>query len=210
MSKVWRFYKKPTEEMKKYSNKELRLDVKYPLYAVTHDKKLASMFRKTRNMDLFLEKVSSIDKEELEDYLRTHDHSELDIYKLSSYKDKNMDTQEPITTYVCMTKSEYDYTTEASETGGVLSLIKGWVPIEIFTPKIKKILYKFGYQKCQQFVFQGEIPFSEDVTDGFGYYDLGYEFDELGVFVLLYQDTFSEEFFNHVKIKSDLTIPFHD
>lgn len=200
MKKVWKFYKKPTEEMKKYDNKEIRLDVKYPLYAVTADKNLAKIFRRTRNMKLFIEKTGFLEKEELEDYLRVHDHSRLNIYSLATYKDKNLETQEPMTADVCMTKNEYNYTTEAEETGGILNLISGWIPVKIFTPKIEKLLIRLGYQKCMQYVFQGDLPFDPDMTDGFSYYDLNLEFDVFGIFVILYQDTFSKDFFEHVKM----------
>ena len=200
MSKIWRFYKKPTEEMKKFTNQELRLDVKYPLYAVTADKKMANMFRKTRNMDLFLEKSSSIDKDDVGMYLRAHDHATIDIYELDTYKDKNLPTQEPMVAKVCMTKSEYDYVADASDTGSILNLVSdwaGWVPIELFTPKIKKLLYKLGYHKAQLFVYQGEIPFYLDMqgdATGISFYDLEYEFDQFGVFVVLYEHTFSKDF----------------
>ena len=61
--RVWRFYKKPTKvnEIPETISEE----EKFPLYAITNDKKLAKEFMKTRDMSIFtVKKDTEVGKSE--------------------------------------------------------------------------------------------------------------------------------------------------
>ena len=103
--KVWRFYKKPTkgDEIPEGISEE----DKFPLYAITNDKKLAKEFMRTRNMDIFMvKKNTEVSKSEYADLANKYRSAVLIKKDLLTSKDKYTDKQEVYEIPVVMTVFE--------------------------------------------------------------------------------------------------------
>lgn len=189
--KVYKFFKKPTEEMKNIPLSEFSLQQKYPLYALTVDKKLAKKFRKGRNMDLFIEKVDDIEREYVDEYLRAKRDRLLDTLVFESYV---FGKGKPKYISVVLTDSEFNLVSEYGDTGQILNYIpyESWISTIIFSENVRRILNGVYYEKSMNFAQAKGI--NED-----GYLNLPIRFDLFGIFLLTYKDTFSNDFFNTIK-----------
>ena len=103
--KVWRFYKKPTKvnEIPETISEE----EKFPLYAITNDKKLAKEFMKTRDMSIFtVKKDTEVDKSEYAEIVSKNRSALLVVNNLITSKDKYTNNQEVYEVPVVMTTFE--------------------------------------------------------------------------------------------------------
>lgn len=202
--KIYTFFRKPDNTM--INDDSIPLNIKYALYAITPTKELAKVFQKSRNMDKFIMKVIDCedDGEEYDMYLVRNRSRILNWYWLSSFKDKNGDNQRPYWVRVLITENELNFTTETTDTGTILNRIKLYVPIDIFSGKTKEALYKLRYDKAMMSVTAlSDIAstYIESPEDG-DFWDTGLSYDMFAIFMLLYKDTFSTDFFSYVKISN--------
>ena len=103
--KVWRFYKKPTKvnEIPETISEE----EKFPLYAITNDKKLAKEFMKTRDMSIFtVKKDTEVGKSEYAEIVSKNRSALLVVNNLITSKDKYTNKQEVYEVPVVMTTFE--------------------------------------------------------------------------------------------------------
>lgn len=203
MGKIWTFYKKPDEKLLEIGD-EIPLDTKYALYAITSSKKIASIFEKSRNMDLFLKKVIECDKDDLEDYMKRHRSSHLNWYWLQSYRNKNTSMQEPYFTRVLMTENELNFTLEVSDGGALAYFFKHFIPTEIFESHIRKYLRILKYDEFSAFVMmeRNQTPYNMD--EDIDFYSLTMSFEQFGTFFMLYEKTFSERFAEYIEVSDDV------
>lgn len=200
--KIYTYLKKPSDIVRNDPN--LPLDVKYSLYAITTNKEHSKLFKKTRNMDLFIQRTIEVDtKEDAEKYMKNHRGQVLTKGYIRGVKDKNLDTQRPFFAYVLYTENEINFTMECTDSGQVLNYISSYIPIEIFSDRVREALYTLKYHKAASVVY-GRTVASIDVEHPIDdFLDIEMSFDMFGVFILLYQDTFSENFFNYVEITDE-------
>ena len=198
--KIYTFLKKPDEEM--LHDDTVDLNIKYALYAITPVKDDAKTFKKSRNMDQFISRDIDVDEEEYDQYLLRNRGKILNRYWLQSYKDKNTDNQTPYWINVLMTENELNFTIETTDSGTVLNRISNYIPIDIFDSKTKKSLYTLRYHKAMQSALSMTASEKLSYMD-FGegdFWDTGLSFDMFAIFMLLYQNTFSVDFFEFTDI----------
>lgn len=191
--KVYKFYKKPTEELKNIPVSEYSLKQKYPLYAITPEKKMAKRFRKSRDMNKFIEKVDDIDDDIVDSYILSKRERLLDLLTLETFVlDKTK--SDPRYVNVVMTDSEFNLVSEYGDTGQILNYIpdESWLPTNIFSEKTKRILNGIYYEKSMCFAQVRGI--NED-----GYLALPLKFDLFGIFLLTYGHILSPDFFTGIE-----------
>lgn len=114
---------------------------KYPLYAVTNNKKYAKIFRESRKNAHFIEKTYSGTKEECLEYMNRHRGEVLDWYGLNTRKNLG-------SVKVLMTEFECDNVLESSERMSPVFDANGYVPPNIFKRKIYECLEYIGYPQA--------------------------------------------------------------
>lgn len=198
--KIYTFLKKPDQDM--LHDDTIDLTVKYALYAITPVKDDAKVFKKSRNMDQFISRDIDVDDDEYDHYLLRNRGKILGRYWIQSYKDKNTDNQTPYWINVLMTENELNFTMETTDSGSVLNRITNYIPIDIFDGKAKKSLYSLRYHKAMHsalsMIASSKLDFMP-MDDG-DFWDTGLSFDMFAVFMLLYQSTFSVDFFEFTTI----------
>ena len=198
--KIYTFLKKPDEGM--LHDEAIDLNVKYALYAITTVKDDAKAFKKSRNMDKFIQRDIEIDEEDCDEYLLHHRGHLLKYYWLQSYKDKNTDNQTPYWIHVLMTENELNFTIETTDSGAILNRISAFIQIDLFDGKTKKALYKLRYDKAMQSVLSMTASERLDFMppDEGDFWDTGLSFDMFAIFMILYQNTFSVDFFDFTEV----------
>ena len=199
--KIYTFLKKPDQDM--LNDESIDLTVKYALYAITPVKDDAKTFKKSRNMSFFIEREIDVDEEDADQYLLRHRGQILNRYWMISYQNKNTDNQTPYWMQILMTENELNFTMETSDSGSILNRISNWVPIDIFDGKTKKALYKLRYDKAMQCALS--MSASEKLEnlvsfDQGDFWDIGLSFDMFAIFMILYQSTFSVDFFAYANV----------
>lgn len=201
--KIYKFYKKPDKE---HENMIIRNDydlmTKYPLYALTNDKKLAKKFRKTRNMKMFLEKVDDMDNEQYVMFAKKHRGRVIVSTTLETVLDKNTENQKVAYATVIATDNELNYLMESIDTGQILNLvIQNWVPIQIFTEEVQSFLKDLLYDKVTAFIAASSTEDKYMVGD-YEMIDLPIEFDQLYAFYIIYNDILTSGFFEEIKLET--------
>lgn len=84
MKTVYRFYQKYSDVILD-ANDDLDIRDKYPLYALTNDKKLAKEFIRERDMDKFILRKSKMDNDEYVSFANQNSSSVLSSYDYVSY-----------------------------------------------------------------------------------------------------------------------------
>lgn len=205
--KLYTFLKKPDDEM--LHDDTIPLEVKYSLYAITPTKKDAKIFKKSRNMDKFIMRVIDIDEEDGYDEYMIHNRGKiLSWYWLESYRNKNTKNQEPFWVHVLITENELNFTIEMTDSGAILNRLEHVIPIEYFEGEMKEALYDLRYDKVVRMVMGMQL-INQDTelnSEAYEYYDsffdTGIKFDMFAVFLLLYEDTFSTDFFTFTEISN--------
>lgn len=199
--KIHTFYKKPTNE--DIMDNATPLDVKYPLYAITPSKKIAKLFKNTRDMNQFIYSVIDCEPDEgYDEYFIAHRGQLLQKSWLEGIRDKNKDTQEPYWVEVLLTENELNFTMEAVDSGLVLNRVSSYMPVPIFAGKYVDALQAIQYEKAALFALSmrgSDLIESVHPTE-YDVLDLDMTFDMFAVFMLLYQKTLSPDFFTNITI----------
>ena len=209
--RVWRFYL-ITEKNKLRKNmvKETIRD-KYPLYAITNNKKKANEFMQTRDMNQFIMQSSKgISNDEWITFANRNRASVLEYHDLLTRK---MDWTPECgitmvglteTVNVLMTYAEYTSTGECSgEEGSIMSMSMLWEgggdsfpDPSFFNEKIVDLLRDIGYPS-QYKMFRGcndpyYVPLTKDDDYSFGAFgpNKNYAYDELYIFIKEYGDMY--------------------
>jgi hypothetical protein len=186
---LWRFFKKPSIDADDVPT-VLTITDRYPLYAITCDKKLAKRFQRERNSDKFIIKKTKVDKAEYAEYAMRNRSCVLCIQKLTTVKNKNTKDQEILDVEVLLTTAEYQICKEPM----ILIGDDSWwtntayeVPNPyIFNTEVTKALRYFDYIMLYKlFVESAEMMEQDDDYSVPQWY-----IDELAYFVDIYQDTF--------------------
>ncbi len=80
--KIWKYYLKPEKET---DNPNYDIEDRYPLYAITNNKKLAEKFKRSRNMKKFIETKAHVDKESYIEYINRNRSFKLVEYGLKTW-----------------------------------------------------------------------------------------------------------------------------
>lgn len=172
--KIWKFYKKPANND---DTTQRSLSDKYPLYALTNDKKKMKKFLELRDEDKFIILTDNIDSEDYTLLANTHRSTVLDFYRLTTVKKNKI-----IKIDLVMTSLEYNETVESGIS--LLDAFVNWTSID--TPKIVKtkyfnILNDIGYVDIYDMYNDRELDM--------GSYSTPYiRFDELNIFLHLYEE----------------------
>ena len=204
--KLYKFYLRPTKEKDRYFfGREYQIEERYPLYAITTSKKYARLFMKTRDKNKFVFfQPDEIEDEEVYDaFSKRYRDRYLAEYPLESYhvSDKKK------LGYATFLATDYEitHTIESIDAGaGIFSSIDTWIPsTDIFSRKIMEALKKLKYNDASKllgneiFDKRGYLLPSYDEYSIFELSNVNY--DQFMVFILLYGDTLSSSFFDHVK-----------
>lgn len=203
--KIYTFLKKPEPE--DVLDDTLDLRIKYALYALTTEKKKAKLFKKARNMELFIERVIDVDDDAGDEYLLRNRGHILQHYWIPSFSNKNKDDQSPYWVRILVTENELNFVMETTDTGSILNKISGFVPVEVFTSKIREALFTLKYDKASRNVLAmsiGENRFRRFVDEfpmeDYDFLDLGLSFDSFSIFMILYQKILSVDFFETIEV----------
>lgn len=191
--KVWRFYKKPETDIDKIPDSVSIID-KYPLYAITCEKKLAKRFMKERNMDKFILRTDNdAEKEEYSYFANSHRSTVLELHKLDTV-DVN---DKVISVEVLMTMNEYQY---VEETMNVPLFDESWwypMPMpNIFNKDIRKALRKLGYTQAYKLYLgtaeYGKKPLIPELIneEDDDYSAPPWMVDQLSYFISIFSDLF--------------------
>ena len=201
--KVYKFFQKPNknDDLQTAFGRELTTREKYPLYAITTNKKDAAEFVETRDMKKFLAKTDKMDKEEYQEYAKVYRSRLLDHHVLKAYRNKNTDEQTVVYGKILCTENEYDCTTEFTDTGSILqSQMESWINPDIFKKEYKEAFDILKYKDAALFSsgsFIGDpIGFMRPEVD---IYDLEMAFDQVSAFIIIYQEFLSEGFLTSIK-----------
>lgn len=172
--KIWKFYKKPSD-MNDSSFKSL--SDKYPLYAITNNKKMMEKFLELRDRDKFIMRVDSIDSDDYAIFANMNRSTVMGQYRLSTVK-KN----KTIKIDLIMTSLEYNEVCEAGIT--LLDSMIDWS--RTVTPKILKEKY---LQTLNNMGYTEVYNMYNDRDLDSGSYSTPYiSFDELNIFLHLYEE----------------------
>ena len=172
---VWRFFRVP-DNLDDYDN--IRSKDKFPLYAITTNKKDMKSFLLGRRNESFICKKSEQDKDEVIEYLNKNRGKVLKYYRLYTYKGN--DLRKSVKIEVLMCEDEYNIMSELMETYSIFNDIP-YVTPDVFTKKVQKHLIKIQYVSSYQ-LFTSNTLDTIDVD----YPNLDFEYDELGVFVEIF------------------------
>lgn len=164
----------------------------YSLYAITNSKKLAKDFMATRNMDRFILKKDTVEKD-------------VGIEILESYRTFNLISGALSTAYINddgiysianenITATEYEIMVATGEFNDMIEILSEswWVntaPIECFKGKLKKILEFFEYDKFYKIMCPNNDPPIMGSYDEDDYSAPDAQIDELAVFINIFKDT---------------------
>lgn len=194
--KLWRFYLKPKNAKAVIPDEEVQYA--YPLYAVTQSKKFAKEFKRSRNMDLFIERYTdNVDREDGETYLQAN-RAHLIVEGLLESIHETKTEQYPIYVRVLTTENELNYLTEATDSGEILNLFPPMIDINIFCEELQEALAVLNYDKVQNWKASSKM---DQISEGI--YDLGFDFNMLGCFIFLFSKYYKEGYFQTCEVYSD-------
>lgn len=193
--KLWRFYYKPTEEELEDSERISTSD-KYPLYAFSHDKKIVDKFMSERNLDRFIVKKSSVDREDLENFSKKYRGKALIKYQMGTVLKKYTKDEKSFSIEYAITVDEKLIIEEIYEGNGPKSLgdITWWYnlapPPEIFKKEIVEALryldYNMIYKIYNKVSFSGGV---EEMYEDDDYSAPDWTYDDFAYFINLFGNT---------------------
>lgn len=196
----------------------MELKDRYPLYAITTDKKLAKRFIKERNMKQFIYTVIKKDSDsDTAEYMRGHQGCKLNTYDLETFVDKFTKRQDSRFVNILATDDEVSYMGNTIETYHVLDLLtKEYIPSSIFTEEIYEILKYIGYVAMERFVTTnkcvagggvGNIVVGPDEDFDLISASLSdlyrFNFDQFNVFVALHENLLGSGFYEAVQYREE-------
>lgn len=170
--KIWRFFRIP-DEVELYEN--LRAKDKFPLYAITNDKKLAKIFKRSRKKSRYICKCTEKSKSECIEYMNRNRSRVIGYHNLmTSINDRLCSVK------VLMTDGEEDIIRELADSLAIYNDVE-WINPTIFNSEYQKILEGLGYTKNYQYLTGEYVGCDISMDDG----DM-YNF--LGIFLKMYSD----------------------
>lgn len=173
--KIWRFFKIP-KNIEYMEN--MNLEDKFPLIAITTNKKHAKEYMKGYKKDSYTMKCDDCAKKEVKKYMETNRGKVLDYYKLYTYKNKSL--VECKTVKVLMTDFEYRTLEEITDSFGFLMDLPAINP-DIFNYKIELYLDTLSYTDFYCLMTSDYLR----TLDMDRYPALDFESDELALFLKL-------------------------
>lgn len=185
-----------------YSDSNIGLDRKYPLYAFTDDKHLAAKFVAERNMEKFIYTVIKKDNDIAVEWMHHHRGSWLSMRKVGTFINKNSPNQELRYVNILITENEMSYLDELLEISPVsviANCCKFINPI-VFTDEVYDALSTLGYQDIVEMcLISSDMYESEPMTVWELESSRGISFDPLGIFVLMYDNILTELFYENIE-----------
>lgn len=182
MKKCYRFYLIPSEKNEEIPD-TVKLEDKYPLYAITDKKEYMKRFKKERNMKKFIYICSEVDDEEYADFANMYRSTVLSEKDIQTVFDKYGKNNKIDFVKILMTESEYQFSTE-EEFIEIFSE-QWWINYAphpyIFNTKIQKALSAFQYDVCYK-LYTGDSCGSDD------YAGPAISIDNLAMFVFQYKE----------------------
>lgn len=176
MATIYKFYKKSGDK-----SDDLKLKFKYPLYAITKDKKLAKKFMKSRDMNKFICRKHKISDEDYVKYINKHSILEIDEYEYYGIEDRVTKDWEKVK--IVSTWSEKE---------NVEDLVNNSIFYEGDIFNNHYMLLNKKYIKCLETIMYNKFY---DIYTGncvdYEYPDI--MVDEVEIFINLYGDLLSEE-----------------
>lgn len=192
--KIWRFYKIP-KNSDHIQDEEIRNA--YPLYACTQMKKVAKKFKEDRDMSQFIEICTSVDSDQGDQFLLTNRSRLLSENYLETVIDIGNGATEPLFVKCVYTETESEYLREAVDTNGILNYVTGFLPINLFSEEAEKALCHVSYDKFLKFRIEGYGNSSD------GFYQTNFQYDMFRTFMLLYGDTFKEDYVTRLDVMTE-------
>lgn len=182
---LWRFFKKPEINDEKEFD-DLPISQKYPLYAITGDKKMAKRFQEERDMNKFIIRKSKVTREEFSEFALQNRQAVLSIQNLLTSNDNN-ERPGHMNVQVLLTQMEYQICAEPN-----ISITDEywWNTVNIadpllFNDNIKESLNNLDYINLFM-LFNGNI----DYYDEKDYEPPNWNIDQLAYFILIYGNLF--------------------
>lgn len=188
--KLWRFFKKEVDSDNIDDGVERDVSTKYPLYATTTDKNKAKVFMKQRNMDVFIVRVSDIERDEYLEYMQGVRGTDIIEKELVTVKNKYTDKMKEMYVNMMVTMNEKVVIEEPY----FLQEQDWWLfeapsPL-IFNKSIQKALKMLDYNILFKLFTNESLPeFDEDD-------DIpapAWLYDDVGVFISICGDTLKIE-----------------
>lgn len=173
--KIWRFFKIP-KNIEYMEN--MNLEDKFPLIAITTNKRHAKEYRKAYKKDSFTMRCDDCAKKEVKKYMETNRGKVLDYYKLYTYKNKSL--VECKSVKVLMSDFEYRTLEEITDSFGFLMDLPAINP-DIFNYKIELYLDTLSYTDFYCLMTSDYLR----MIDMGRYPSLDFDSDELAVFLKL-------------------------
>ena len=148
MPKVYRWYKRIVDETLYESSKHLLLEDRYPLYAITADKKMREQFNRERNPEHFIEIKSRMTKEEFRDYGNKNRGNILEYieYQTFDHREGRRVIMRPVK--VLSTQNEYELTecygeglTDDTQSHGMTFFNAPWILKTAFLDALNTLKY---------------------------------------------------------------------
>ena len=191
MKTVYRFYQKYDDNILD-ANMDLDIQDKYPLYALTNNKKLAKEFMNQRNMDMFILRKSKMEEDEYITFANRNSSSVLSPYEYTYY-DRNNNFKECDTTIVSTWNEREILSAIMDDTAQIDETLSYDVVPFIFDKKYVKALDTLGYvafwklygnvNKYRDVLTEEELDFADD----YSFPDVKY--DEVSLFINMYSYT---------------------
>lgn len=196
--RLYRYYRKDAITEEEATKRNVRSDIRsrYPLAAVTTDKKIAREFEFERNMDLyfrFSDKIDSDDEDEQEEikkFLNRNRGAVLECWELNSSKNNHKKNQKLFSVHLHVTLNEKQEVQESSSFMNDPAFWRRLPDISVFLKKYKKALNVMEYDN-QHKLFNSDDYMAYSSLD---YTPPNYELDELSVFIKLFGKYMNPEF----------------
>lgn len=197
--KIYKFYKSPSKEVLQQEHvRELSIEDKYPLYAITNKKDAAKEFRSSRNMDKFIEIRTEIeDKSEWVEFANKHAGSILQYYEYETLESYTNDEPKVKRVEILSTWEEREYTSQYTDEFMLpfMQQIMG----HVITPFAVKGEYQKALEKLQYInvwkwmtgVERSQHIMSYDECEEYGDYSPpNFRIDEFQAYLYLFSSTF--------------------
>jgi hypothetical protein len=193
------------------------LSDKYPLYAYTNKKKYAKRFMKERDMTQFVHIVIEREGDEVNAWMKKHQGQKLEVSKLQTYVNKNLNSQTIRLVPVLLTTSELNFVLENVDGGSMMGYVAPKV-IEpsIFKSDVRECLDALGYSGIANYVLDEMKFFSNANSEVVAPYYKGSEYeldpmtyDQYGSFILIYKDILTPEFYADAELLDDVEVDTH-
>ena len=205
--KIWAFYLKASKEDMSIINAVSGDKFKHQPCALTTSKKLAKLFRLTRNMDKYIERTYDEESDDVDSVEKSFGGKRLDINYGPYFIDKNTENQKEVMVGFLSTTDECGFTEDMVDSYNVLgALMSDAFPVDIFDEKLKNHLCYLAYDQFTNFFIADRASQNGEyeVFDLVGSIEIRFRLDFFAVFCKLYGDRLSDSFMSHIIIKEEI------